>query len=86
MSQRIQENLSGHNNAAKDYVQSMTKKTGEYIDQFTTIHDFRTTDEILAKAPKCCIGHKPKPLKPLKLNPVTEKDTSRAKQQHQEQI
>ena len=48
----------------------------EFIDIFTTVPDPRTTDEILAKVPKCCIGHK--------LKPATEKDTSRAKQQHQE--
>ncbi len=58
----------------------------EFIDIFTTVPDYRTTDEILSRIPKCCIGHKPKPTKPLKLKPTPERDTSRAKQRHQEQI
>ena len=47
-----------------EYVKEMTELTGEYIDQFTTVPDLRTTDEILSRVPKCCIGHKPKPSKP----------------------
>lgn len=38
----------------------MTAKTGEYIDQFTTVPDLRTTDEILAREPKCVVEHRMK--------------------------
>ena len=32
----------------------------EYIDEFTTVHDLRTTDEILAREPKCVVAHRMK--------------------------
>ena len=82
MSWRTRENLNGHNDAARDYVREKTELTGEYIDQFTTVPDNRTIDEILNRVPKCCIGHTPQPSKPLKLKPATKKDTSRVMQKH----
>ena len=54
----------------------------EFIDEHTTVPDHRSTAEILAREPKCCIGRKPPPSKPLKLKPATERDTSRDKQRH----
>ena len=91
MSLRIREHLNGHNANADEYVREMTERTGEYIDQFTTVPDPRTTDEILDRVPKCCIGAPPAPTEAelaekWKLKSVTGRDTSRAKQQHQEQI
>lgn len=93
----------------RDELNAKMDRTGnnEFIDIFTTVPDPRTTDEILARVPKCCIGHKPKPLKPMKLKPAPkykklkpmkmvnrrlvwekseQQSSSRAKQQHQEQI
>ena len=40
----------------RKYSQEMTYLTGEYIDQFTTVPDLRTTEEILSQVPKCCVG------------------------------
>ena len=60
MSLRIRENLDGKNDVARDYVRRMTKKTGEYIDQFTTVKDTRPTDEILSREPKCVVAHRMK--------------------------
>lgn len=54
MSQRINENLSRHNNAANDYVRRKSRQTGEYTDQFTTVPDNRTAEEVLSRLPKCC--------------------------------
>ena len=54
MSERIRERLRGQNDMARDYVESMTKQTGEYIDQFTTVVDSRTAAEIMSRKPKCC--------------------------------
>lgn len=54
MSQRIRENLDGKNDAAHDYVRRMTKLTGEHIDQFTTVKDNRTAEEVMSRVPKCC--------------------------------
>lgn len=42
----------------REYSREMTTKLGEYIDQFTIVPDLRTTDEILAREPGCCVGHK----------------------------
>lgn len=53
MTQRIRENLSRHNNAANDYKRLMSRQTGEYIDQFTTVDDNRTAEEVLSRLPKC---------------------------------
>lgn len=91
MSLRIREKLEGKIRDADEYVRTMTELTGEYIDQFTTVPDPRTTDEILAREPKCCKGRPPaltmaKLAKKWKLKPATRKDTSRAKQKHQQQI
>lgn len=86
MSLRIRENLNGYNDEARDYVREMTEKTGEYIDQFTVVPDLRTTDEILSRQPKCCIGHvsdwpTDEELKEkYKLKPATKRDTSRDRQ------
>lgn len=54
MSLRIQENLEGKNYDADEYVRRMTRLTGEYIDQFTTVPDRRTPEEVLSRKPKCC--------------------------------
>lgn len=54
MSQRIKENLSRHNNAANEYVRTKSRQTGEYIDQFTTVTDNLTAEEVLSRLPKCC--------------------------------
>ncbi len=54
MSLRTQENLQGKNTATDEYVRKMTELTGDYTDQFTTVPDPRTTDEILSRVPKCC--------------------------------
>lgn len=40
---------------AAEYSRAMTAKTGEYIDQFTTVPDLRTTEEKLSRVPKCCL-------------------------------
>jgi len=87
MSNRIRENLDGKNNAAHDYVYSMTKLTGEYIDEHTTVKDNRTAAEITSRVPKCCIGQPPAPTiaelcEKYKLKPATKRDMSRIKQQH----
>lgn len=63
----------------------------EYFDECTFVPDPRTTDEILSRVPKCCIGMPPAPTmaelaKKYPLKPADKKDTSRAKQKHQEQI
>lgn len=58
--------------AADEYVAEMTRLTGEYIDQFTTVPDLRTIDEILSRIPKCCIGHKPKPSNLITLKPANK--------------
>jgi hypothetical protein len=84
---RIGNKLSGHNDAERDYVQRMTKETGEYIDQFTTVPDHRTTEEILSRVPKCCVGRPPAPtmeelMEEYKLKPAKKRDTSRARQKH----
>lgn len=44
----------------REYSQEMTARTGEYIDQFTTVPDHRTTEEILAREPKCVVAHRMK--------------------------
>jgi hypothetical protein len=54
MSERIRENLSSRRNAARDYKILRTQQTGEYIDQFTTVPDSRTVEEVLSRRPKCC--------------------------------
>lgn len=54
MSQRIDENLSGHNDAARDYVRLKTKQTGEYIDQFTTVPDNRSAEEVVDQLLRFC--------------------------------
>jgi len=51
---RIDENLSGHNDAARDYVRLKSKQTGEYIDQFCTVPDNRTTEEVLDQLSRFC--------------------------------
>ena len=42
------------------YSREMTAKAGEYIDQFTTVPDLRTTAEILGREPKCVIEYRMK--------------------------
>ena len=90
MSLRIRENIQGHNAAAEEYVREMTELTGEYIDQFTTVPDYRHT-KLPSLVPKCCAAAPPAlTMKELaekyKLKPAAKKDTSRARQQHREQI
>ena len=82
MSQRTRENLS--ENRIDERIERFRKaqQTGEYIDQFTTAKDNRTTDEILSRVPKCCIGAPPAPtteelMIKHKLKPATVRDTSR---------
>ena len=64
-----------YDDAAREYVRDMSKRTGQYIDQFTTVPDPRTpmqkVDDAMARKPKCCqpgwklpIFPKPKPLDP----------------------
>ena len=60
MSLRTRENLDGKNDAAHDYVRDMTKRTGEYIDQFTTVTDNRTAEEVMSRVPKCVVAHRMK--------------------------
>ena len=79
------------NAAEEEYVRTMTERTGEYIDIFTTVPDRRPTDERLSQVPKCCIGRPSawptdeELAEKYKLKPA-KKDTSRARQKHQEQI
>ena len=56
MNQRIDENIKGEL-PSKEYSNYMTKLTGEYIDEFTTVIDRRTTEEILSREPKCVRGN-----------------------------
>ncbi len=63
----------------------------EFIDIFTFAPDPRSTNEILDRVPKCCIGQPPPPTmeelaEKYKLKPATERDTSRPKQKHQQRI
>ena len=54
MSNKSIDERCGFDNGADEYVERMSKLTGEYIDQFTTVKDTRTTDKILSRVPKCC--------------------------------
>ena len=54
MSLRIDENLSGHNDAARNYVREKTRQMGFYVDQFTTVPDNRTADEVIDQLLKFC--------------------------------
>ena len=66
-SNRIREELEGKNKATHQYVRRMSRLLGEYIDQFTTVPDHRTTKEILSRVPKCCMpGWKPKKDEPTR--------------------
>lgn len=57
MSQRIREKLDGSLNNIQDYKDWKRRQTGEYVDQFTTVPDNRTTEEILSQKPKCVMRH-----------------------------
>jgi len=71
----------GYDGGAEEYSRRMTRLTGEFIDQFTTVPDLRTTKQILSRVPKCCIGQPPAPtMEEYKLKPATKKDTSRVRQ------
>lgn len=48
MSQRIEERL-------RRTEESYRIINGEFVDQFTTVIDHRTTEEILSREPKCCV-------------------------------
>jgi len=56
----------GYDGGAEEYSRKMTKLMGEFIDQFTTVPDLRTTKQILSRVPKCCM---PKEQKNEETNP-----------------
>ena len=58
----------------REYSWEMTALTGEYIDQFTTVPDLRTTDEILSRVPNFCKRQKCLPLPPIDTKPFREVD------------
>lgn len=60
MSLRIAENLSGHNDAANDYVRLKSRQTGEFIDQFTVVPDNRTAEEVVDQIKRFCKPSKEK--------------------------
>lgn len=44
----------------RDELDIKSRKLGEYIDEFTTVVDTRTTDEIMAREPKCVVAQRMK--------------------------
>lgn len=73
MSLRIREKLQGKTRDADEYVETMTHRTGEYIDQYTTVKDHRTTEQILAREPKCVVEHRMKQEAEKKANELSKR-------------
>lgn len=80
----------GFDNGADEYVARMTELTGEFIDQFTAVPDFRLPAKLRSLVPKCGIGRAStwptdaELAEKYQFKPATKRDTSRVMQQHRE--